>query len=90
VESLGEAVRAVGRVSELSRRQCRQVFEERFSARRMAQDYADVYYRLVANEGPELGGQKRTGWMAPVSGDGRVSANGGIKARFVPTAPLAS
>jgi glycosyltransferase involved in cell wall biosynthesis len=47
VESIEEAVRAVGRVPELSRRRCRLVFEERFDAGRMALDYLDVYRRLV-------------------------------------------
>jgi glycosyltransferase involved in cell wall biosynthesis len=45
------AVRAVGRVSELSRSRCRQVFEERFSAARMARDYITAYER-VAHRGP--------------------------------------
>jgi glycosyltransferase involved in cell wall biosynthesis len=47
VGSLEEAVEAVGRVSELSRRRCRQVFEQRFDAARMARDYLDVYRRLA-------------------------------------------
>jgi glycosyltransferase involved in cell wall biosynthesis len=47
VESIGEAVQAVGRVSNLSRRVCRQVFEERFDAVRMARDYVEVYRRLA-------------------------------------------
>jgi glycosyltransferase involved in cell wall biosynthesis len=47
VDGVDEAVRAVGRVSELSRRACRQTFEERFDAARMAQDYLEVYRGLV-------------------------------------------
>jgi glycosyltransferase involved in cell wall biosynthesis len=47
VESVEEAVRAMGRVSELSRRTCRQVFERRFEAARMARDYVEVYRQLV-------------------------------------------
>jgi glycosyltransferase involved in cell wall biosynthesis len=31
----------------LSRQKCRQVFEERFSAERMARDYLQVYRRLT-------------------------------------------
>jgi glycosyltransferase involved in cell wall biosynthesis len=53
VESVGEAARAVGRISSLSRRRCRQAFEERFDAARMARDYMEVYRRL-AQAGPEL------------------------------------
>jgi glycosyltransferase involved in cell wall biosynthesis len=54
VESVEEAARAVGRVSSLSRRGCRQMFEERFDAARMSRDYIEVYRRL-AQAGPELG-----------------------------------
>jgi glycosyltransferase involved in cell wall biosynthesis len=46
VDSLEEAVRAVERVSGLSRRVCRRVFEERFNVAGMAQSYVDVYRRL--------------------------------------------
>jgi glycosyltransferase involved in cell wall biosynthesis len=46
VDSLEEAVRAVERVSGLSRRDCRRVFEERFNVARMAQSYVEVYRRL--------------------------------------------
>ncbi len=47
VESIEEAVRAVGRISSLSRRGCRHVLEERFDAARMARDYVAVYQRLA-------------------------------------------
>ena len=47
VDSLDKAVQAVERVSTLSRKRCRQVFEERFSASRMARDYVAVYRRLL-------------------------------------------
>ena len=40
------AVAAVERVARLDRRRCRQAFEERFTAERMAQDYLEVYRRL--------------------------------------------
>jgi glycosyltransferase involved in cell wall biosynthesis len=43
VRSQEDAVQAVGRVSALDRRRCRRVFEERFSAARMAQDYLAIY-----------------------------------------------
>jgi glycosyltransferase involved in cell wall biosynthesis len=48
VETLEDAVRAVRRVPELSRRRCREVFEERFTASRMARDYVAVYERILA------------------------------------------
>ena len=47
VEGMEEAVQAVGRVPALSRTRCRQVFEARFSASRMAQDYLRIYTQLL-------------------------------------------
>jgi len=35
-------------VPELRRRQCRQVFEERFSAERMAKDHVKIYEHVAA------------------------------------------
>ncbi len=43
VDTVDEAVRAVGRIDEIDRGRCRRVFEERFDAGRMARDYLDVY-----------------------------------------------
>jgi glycosyltransferase involved in cell wall biosynthesis len=50
VDSIDDAVSAVGRVSALSRQVCRNVFEERFDATRMAADYVQVYRRSVSAE----------------------------------------
>jgi glycosyltransferase involved in cell wall biosynthesis len=47
VEELEDAVEAVRRVPELSRKRCREVFEQRFTATRMANDYVQVYERLI-------------------------------------------
>jgi glycosyltransferase involved in cell wall biosynthesis len=47
VDTLEEAVEAVRRVPELSRQRCREIFEERFTAERMARDYVRVYERLM-------------------------------------------
>jgi glycosyltransferase involved in cell wall biosynthesis len=47
VEGLKDAVEAVQQVNRLSRLRCRQVFEERFTASRMAMDYLRVYQRMV-------------------------------------------
>jgi glycosyltransferase involved in cell wall biosynthesis len=47
VDGIEEAVRAVGRVAGLSRRACRDEFERRFDAARMAQNYLAVYRALV-------------------------------------------
>ncbi|BAU47372.1 glycosyl transferase [Sulfurifustis variabilis] len=48
VDSLEQAVAAVERVSRIDRNRCRRVFEERFSARRMARDYLAVYQAVRA------------------------------------------
>jgi len=53
LDSIEEAVQAVGRVAGLSRHVCRRVFEERYDAARMARDYLEVY-RRIAYTGPEL------------------------------------
>jgi glycosyltransferase involved in cell wall biosynthesis len=53
VDSVEEAVWAVGRVASLSRHACRRVFEERYDAGRIARDYLEVYRRL-AHAGLEL------------------------------------
>jgi glycosyltransferase involved in cell wall biosynthesis len=47
VDGREEALQAVERVATLSRARCRQVFEERFSASRMAQDYLRIYRRFL-------------------------------------------
>ncbi len=47
VDGEDDALAHAARVGELDRRRCRAVFEQRFSAQRMARDYAKVYERLV-------------------------------------------
>lgn len=47
VSSIDEAVEAVERLDTLSRRRCREVFEKRFTARRMADDHVALYGRLL-------------------------------------------
>jgi glycosyltransferase involved in cell wall biosynthesis len=47
VDDIDEAVRAVVKVEDFDRRHCRQIFEERFSAQRMARDYMRIYKRLI-------------------------------------------
>jgi glycosyltransferase involved in cell wall biosynthesis len=46
VNSVETAVRALDKIQHLDRRCCRQVFEQRFSATRMARDYLTVYEKL--------------------------------------------
>jgi glycosyltransferase involved in cell wall biosynthesis len=63
VESVDEAVRAVGQVAGLSRRACRAVFEERYDAARMARDYLEVYRRL-AHASPGLARSTQRQWVS--------------------------
>jgi glycosyltransferase involved in cell wall biosynthesis len=50
VDSEEEAVRAVGRLGEIDRRQVRACFERRFTASRMATEYAALYERLRTSD----------------------------------------
>jgi glycosyltransferase involved in cell wall biosynthesis len=52
VENVSEAVQAVWSVPRLSRRRCREIFEQRFTARRMAEEYVAVYESLRLNREP--------------------------------------
>jgi glycosyltransferase involved in cell wall biosynthesis len=47
VNGFREAVAAAQEVSSLNRRDCRNAFEQRFTARRMANDYVALYERLL-------------------------------------------
>lgn len=52
VNGIDAAVEAVQKIDSLSRIRCRRVFEECFSARRMAEDYVEVYEKLIATRVP--------------------------------------
>jgi len=58
VDSIEEAVDAVRRLPSIDRLRCRDVFDERFSATRMCNDYLRVYKRVIeetsASNGPRL------------------------------------
>jgi glycosyltransferase involved in cell wall biosynthesis len=47
VNNIEQAVEATHRVRDLSRARCREIFEKRFTASRMANDYLDVYTGLA-------------------------------------------
>jgi glycosyltransferase involved in cell wall biosynthesis len=47
VNSVEEAAAAVGRCDGLNRGRCREIFEERFTAARMARDYLRLYEGLL-------------------------------------------
>jgi glycosyltransferase involved in cell wall biosynthesis len=52
VETEDEAANAVHRLRSLDRAEIRRVFERRFTARRMAEDYLQVYRRVIARNLP--------------------------------------
>jgi glycosyltransferase involved in cell wall biosynthesis len=54
VPDLEGAVRAVQRLGEIDREKCRWHFEQHFNAERMAQDYLQIYQRLVRAESSSL------------------------------------
>jgi len=47
VDDLNQAVAAVARLDTVSRRRCRETFEERFCASRMARDYLAAYLAII-------------------------------------------
>lgn len=54
VPDLEGAVKAVKRLGEIDRRKCRRYFEQHFDAERMAQDYLNIYQRLVRRESSSI------------------------------------
>ena len=54
VEDVNGAIGAVDRLGHLSREKVRRRFEERFTARRMAQDYLSAYRSLMTTAAPHL------------------------------------
>jgi glycosyltransferase involved in cell wall biosynthesis len=47
VNDCHEAIRAIRNIGALDRRECRRIFEDRFTAARMARDYLQVYNRVL-------------------------------------------
>jgi glycosyltransferase involved in cell wall biosynthesis len=66
VTSVSDAIRAVPKVLALDRRRVRRVFEEHFTAARMARDYLDVYRGLLKHESTVTKPQTRVA-SAPAS-----------------------
>jgi glycosyltransferase involved in cell wall biosynthesis len=50
VEEIDDAVEATRAIGTLDRRACRGVFDQRFTAERMARDYVDVYETLISDD----------------------------------------
>jgi glycosyltransferase involved in cell wall biosynthesis len=72
VDDIESAVAALKNISSLDRRHCRQVFEERFSASRMADEYIKVYEQLIKLYSPS----------SPLD---QLSSNLESKSNFVPS-----
>jgi glycosyltransferase involved in cell wall biosynthesis len=53
-DDIDQAVAAVGRIHELSRAACRDAFEQRFTAARMASDYTAIYHRILQCRDPRI------------------------------------
>jgi len=68
--NVDDLVAAVRRLSDVSRRSCRDEFERRFTAEQMAANYETVYYDLI---------DKRRNLSVPKSRDNRISIDAGDK-----------
>jgi glycosyltransferase involved in cell wall biosynthesis len=47
VDNLDDAVDKAQQINTIDRQRCRQEFEDRFSARRMAKDYLAAYHAII-------------------------------------------
>jgi len=76
VDDLETAVQAMQRVSALNRRRCREVFEQRFSASRMAQDYLAIYQKILGGKlESKLALPLQLGLKEPSATSSRVAAD---------------
>jgi glycosyltransferase involved in cell wall biosynthesis len=62
IQNVDEAVAAVNKIHDLSRRTCRETFTQRFTASRMARDYVEVYHRLLEAKGTKSGSPGKESW----------------------------
>jgi glycosyltransferase involved in cell wall biosynthesis len=68
VKSVDEAAGAICRLDKIDRATCRRRFEQRFTAKRMAQDYLAIYNRILKREPASLSlGDGDFSWMKLVS-----------------------
>jgi len=74
VDKVDEAVAMLGAVLALDRRRVRQRFDERFTARRMAQDYVKIYERVIGDPG------RRDEDIASSARTARTNGNGALNA----------
>ena len=76
VTSFDEAVRELPQVMRLDRRQVRRRFEKRFSARRMAMDYVQIYQKQMSRPLSERHRRVGAGEQARLNGDGLLADTG--------------
>src|SRR5579875_3773052 len=50
VEDVDQAVQALESILKISRKSCREVFEERFPVSRMTENYVEIYERLLEEQ----------------------------------------
>jgi glycosyltransferase involved in cell wall biosynthesis len=73
VDDVEQAIDALAALRHFDRARCRRVFEERFPSRRMAQDYVNIYQRVIDGSGRARSTPPRkSGAIAP--GDGEALA----------------
>jgi glycosyltransferase involved in cell wall biosynthesis len=58
VDDAAQAVEALARIGEIDRRRCREAFERRFTAARMAREYVALY-ETIASRPSRVGGPDR-------------------------------
>ena len=76
VTNFAEAVRELPQVMRLDRRQVRRCFEKRFSARRMAMDYVQIYQKQMNRSISERQRRPDPGEQARLNGDGLLADTG--------------
>jgi glycosyltransferase involved in cell wall biosynthesis len=54
VDDVDQAVAALPKLQRFDRNRCRRVFEQRFSATRMTEDYLQIYRRIIEDQHPSL------------------------------------
>ena len=54
VNNVDEAAKALENISAIDRKKCRESFELRFSAKRMAHDYLNIYQRIAKPESESI------------------------------------
>ena len=59
VSSVEEAISSVKKIHHIDRKDCRSIFEKKFSATRMAKDYIALFEKLVENDTAALTGNSK-------------------------------